>query len=226
MLFLRREVLAPGSKPLPLPESAEAPRTGPQEELKTLPNPFSVGFAPPPQKEQRPTSRRTFELRASHAVSLDGQAQENHYLKWKPGETWVMLVAGDLKGLPSAREIASARLIFPVVRGHAKAATKVGVTALTRPFQEGKPFDFKGLGDLAGTVIVPRQPGEADYNPPKPFAADVTRAIKQIASGESPFRGFGLRVVQDRGVDEGYITRVDLAKAARLQLELEVYDRK
>ncbi len=226
MLFLRREVLAPGSRPLPLPEDAQTPDQKPAGELKTLPNPFTVGCTPPPAKVQRLTSWRTIELRASHAVSLDGQAQENHFLKWKPGETWVMLVGGDLKGLPSAREIAAARLLFPVVRGHAKAATRIGVTALNAPFQEGQAFDFKQLGDVAGTAIVPRQPGETDYNPPKAFAADVTRAVKQIASGEKPFRGFALRVVQDRGVDEGYIVRIDLPKGARLQLELEVYEGK
>jgi hypothetical protein len=49
MLFVRREVLAPGSKPLPLPEGAEAPSASRPEELKTLPNPFTVGIAPPPR---------------------------------------------------------------------------------------------------------------------------------------------------------------------------------
>jgi len=50
MLFLRREVLAPSSKALPLPAGAETAKTGAEEELKTLPNPFSVGFAPPPKR--------------------------------------------------------------------------------------------------------------------------------------------------------------------------------
>lgn len=196
------------------------------DELKTLPNPFTVGIAPPPKKVLRPTSRRTIELRGSHAVSQDGQVQENHYLKWKPGETWVLLIGGELKDLPPARDIAEARLTFPVVRGHAKAATKVGVTLLAAPIQEGKPYDFKNLGDVQGTGVVARQPGDAEYNPPKTFAVDLTRAVKQIAAGEMQFRGFALRVVQDRGVDEGYVTRVDLPKNARMQLELEVYEKK
>jgi hypothetical protein len=55
MLFLRREVLAPGSKPLPLPEGAETPKPSPPAELKTLPNPFTVGIAPPPAHSARPT---------------------------------------------------------------------------------------------------------------------------------------------------------------------------
>lgn len=45
MLFVRREVLAPGAKPLPLPEDAVEAKVGPDEELKTLPNPFATGLA-------------------------------------------------------------------------------------------------------------------------------------------------------------------------------------
>jgi len=43
MIFVRREVLAPNAKPLPLPENAQQPKAGPDDELKTLPNPFLVG---------------------------------------------------------------------------------------------------------------------------------------------------------------------------------------
>jgi len=43
MLFLRREVLAPGSKPMPLPKGAVEPKMGSNDTLKTLPNPFLVG---------------------------------------------------------------------------------------------------------------------------------------------------------------------------------------
>lgn len=43
MIFLRREVIAADAKPLPLPENAQQPKMGPDDELKTLPNPFLVG---------------------------------------------------------------------------------------------------------------------------------------------------------------------------------------
>jgi hypothetical protein len=49
MLFIRREVLAAGAKPLPLPEGAEEPAVASDRELPTLPNPFTVGF--PPRKK-------------------------------------------------------------------------------------------------------------------------------------------------------------------------------
>jgi len=224
MLFLRREVLAPGSKPLPLPENAAQPQAGPNDELKTLPSPFTVGFAPPPQQVVRKTTTLKRELRASHTVSLDGQALDNHFIKWKEGETWVMLISGALGDLPPAKRIAAARLVFPVIRGNVKAATKVGVSLLNAPCEAGKPYDFKNLGDVLGTCVIPRQPGEAAYDPPKTFAAEITRAIKKLAAGEAKFSGFALRTVPDRGVDEGYIVRFDMPAKARVDLELDVYE--
>jgi hypothetical protein len=50
MLYLRREVLAPGAASLPLLEGARVPKVGLGEELLTLPNPFTVGIAPPPKR--------------------------------------------------------------------------------------------------------------------------------------------------------------------------------
>src|SRR5262249_20323578 len=44
MVFLRREVLAPGLEPLPLPEGARPAVAGPDEELKSLPSPFLTGI--------------------------------------------------------------------------------------------------------------------------------------------------------------------------------------
>ena len=225
MLFVRREVLAPGAKPLPLPEGAEAPKPVAAKDLKTLPNPFTVGLVPPPKQAVRPTTKRTILLHAGPAVSLDGKVEENHFLKSKKGETWVMRVNGDLNGLPAAAEIADANLVIPVTHGHDKAATKVGVSLLSAASQKSEALDFKNLGGLVGTVIVPIQPNGADYNPPKDFVVDVTRTIKRVASGEA-FHGFAVRVMQDRAVDDGYITRLDMPKDAEVKLELEVYERK
>jgi hypothetical protein len=47
MMFLRREVLAPSSAPLPLPQGAVAATVGPNDELISLPNPFLIGTEPP-----------------------------------------------------------------------------------------------------------------------------------------------------------------------------------
>ena len=50
MMFLRREVLAPSSAPLPLPQGAVAAKVGPNDELMSLPSPFLIGTKPPPVK--------------------------------------------------------------------------------------------------------------------------------------------------------------------------------
>jgi hypothetical protein len=51
MMFLRREVVAPGSAPLPLPDGVVEARLGPDEDLKPLPNPFLVGTEAPPASQ-------------------------------------------------------------------------------------------------------------------------------------------------------------------------------
>ena len=131
-----------------------------------------------------------------------------------------MLVGGELKGLPGLRDIAAARLCIPVVNAMAQAKTQVGVTLLRKPFQPNKPYDFKDLGGIVGTVNVPKQaqPGPAKY-----FKIDVTRALKQIASGQLKYHGFAIRTKPNRSVDEGWTTRIDVTKEEPMYIELEVY---
>src|ERR1019366_2939668 len=107
-----------------------------------------------------------------------------------------------------------------------KAPTKLAVTLPTAMIEKNGPYDFKNLGDIVGTGVIPRQPTEAEYSPPKSFSVDVTRAVKMIAAGEAKFRGFAIRVIPDRSVDDGWTTRLDLPKAALMQLELDVYEKK
>jgi len=47
-LFLRREVVSAGGKPLPLPAGGHAPTPDKDDELQTLPNPYLIGTQPPP----------------------------------------------------------------------------------------------------------------------------------------------------------------------------------
>ena len=44
MLFVRREVVAPGASLMTLPEGAVTPKVSAAEDLRTLPNPFAVGI--------------------------------------------------------------------------------------------------------------------------------------------------------------------------------------
>jgi hypothetical protein len=50
MVFLRREVLAPGQKPMEVPAAPSVPTIGPDETLATLPNPWTIGIERPPAR--------------------------------------------------------------------------------------------------------------------------------------------------------------------------------
>jgi hypothetical protein len=52
MFFVRREVVPPNGKPLPLPENAQAPKMNADDELKTLPSPFLIGNDLPAEKKE------------------------------------------------------------------------------------------------------------------------------------------------------------------------------
>jgi hypothetical protein len=229
MLFVRREVLGPNQKPLPLPADAHEPRMGPQDELKTLPNPLLVGIQPPPARVVRPVKTVSLELTPGPFVTKSGQAAPGNLLRWPKNnqekvESVAYLVNGELKGLPPLKDLAEARLVFPLVRAHNKAPTKVGVTALQAPFEQGSAYDFSKLGDVLGTTIVPAHAEDAgDWDPPKVFKVDVTRALRSVINGEAKFHGFALRVVPDRGVDDGWTVRVQFPRQPRMTLEVDVY---
>lgn len=227
MLFVRREIVPAGSKPLSLPAGAVAPTRTPGDTLAELPNPFLMGTALPPVKVARPTVTRKIPLATRQVVGMKGEtAAPDQVLRWYKDNSlaWVMLVGGDIKDLPRPRDIAEARLVLPVTLGHEKAPTRLDVLALNRPFEAGRGYDFKDFGGAVGTTVVDRQPvGLAAYNPPKEFKADVTRYIKSLAAGEARFQGFALRIVPDRGVDDGWTVKAQLAQDRPVTLELDVY---
>jgi hypothetical protein len=229
MLFVRREVIAAGSKPLALPDKAQEPKRGPNDELKTLPNPFLIGSQPPPARLVRPTKTLTLDLKPGHFVTQAGDVPTSDFIKWpktaqEKVDAMAFLIGGELKGLPAVKDLAGARLVFPAVRAHAEAPTKVGVVALKAPFEAGRKYDFANLGDLLGTVVVPKLGKDApDWNPPRELKVDVTRAVRAIAAGDAQFAGFALRVVPDRGVDEGWTVRIHIPRQPKIQLELDIY---
>jgi len=159
-----------------------------------------------------------------------GEISEEGALTWpkNPAEQGKVIEAavifdGDLKALPAGK-LAAARLVFPVISGHNKASGKVGAVFLPGPIEKGKPLDFKSLDTLAGTTTVPMQPGATpEYKPAKAFEIDVTRAVKAIASHEMPFHGIALRIVPDRGVDDGYTVRCTVPPTEKAYLDVDVY---
>jgi hypothetical protein len=226
MLFVRREVVAPNRRPLPLPKDAREPVLGPNDELKTLPNPLLVGTRPAPARAARPGKTRTLELTANGFATASGRAPEGDLLRWPKNDrekvdAVAYLIGGELTGLPALKDLAAARLVFPAAHAHDKAPTRVGVTALREPFAAGKPFDFGTLGEVVDTALVPKE--EAAWPAPKAVKLDVTRAVRAAIIGDAKFHGFGLRVVPDRGVDDGWTVRVQVPKRPKVVLEIDVY---
>ena len=230
MMALRREVLAPGSAPAPLPAGAVEAKTNPGDELMALPNPFLAGTEAPPTMKQRAVTKLQIPLQYVQFVNEQGEATSKGTLRWPKnrGEdgkviAGAVLVNGELKGLP-AKGLAAARLVVPVTQGHTKAPGKLGVVFLKKPIETGKPPAVKELTDVAGTTIIPKQPDDpAEYKPAKPFILDVTRPIKAVASGEMKFNGLALRIVPDRGIDDGYTVRCDISPTEKIYLEVEIY---
>ena len=89
---------------------------------------------------------------------------------------------------------------------------------------KGKACDFKELENITGTTVIPMQPaGEAEYKPAKEFGIDVTSAVKAIARGEAKFNGLGLRIVPERGIDDGWTVRCLISPGAGAYLEVDTF---
>lgn len=230
MMFLRREVIAPGSKPLPLPVAVVEANVGPDDELMTLPNPFLVGTETPPPIKPRAVKTTQFPLKYVHYVDEKGEVSNHGTLRWPKnrGEdgkvlAGAVIVMGELAGLP-AKGLAAARLCVPVAQAHNKAAGKLGAVFLKQSVEPGKACDVKALVETAATTILPKQPDDVpEDKPAKFFVIDVTRAIKGVASGETKFHGLALRMVPDRGTDEGWTILCDVSTADQVYLEVDEY---
>lgn len=230
MVFLRREIIAPGAAPQPLPPGALNAKPAPREELVALPNPFLVGTEIPAPVKARTVKTRQIPLSYVQYVDDQGGVSKQGTLRWPKNQGEVgkviagaVILAGELKDLP-AKGLAAARLFVPVIQAHNKAPGKLGVVFLKRAVNSGQACDFKGLTDTVGTIILPKQPDDLpEYKPAKLFTIDVTRAVKAVAAGETPFNGLALRMVPDRGTDEGYTIRCDVSPTDKIYLELDIY---
>jgi hypothetical protein len=230
MMFLRREVIAPGSTPQPLPAGAVPAQVGPDEELMTLPNPFLVGAEPPPVIQPRAVRTSRLPLAYLYYVNENGETSPQGTLRWPKNRAeagkvvaGAVIVTGDLTGLP-AKGLAAARLFVPVTQTHNKAPARLGVVFLRQTVRPGQSFDLKALGEPVGTTILPKQPDDTpQFTPARYFAVDVTRACRALAAGETTFHGLALRLVPDRGVDDGWTVRCDVSPTDKLYLEVDVY---
>lgn len=230
MLFVRREVLAPNQQPLPLPEGAQPPETKPGDELKTLPNPLLAGTQPPPERPQRPVTTTTITLPAGHFDDKSGELPTTEFLKWPKTANenvpaLAYLIGGNLPELPPLKDLAAARLVIPVTRAHPKAPAKLGVVSLRESPKPGQPYDFSNLGDVVGTAIVPPLADDApSWSPPREATIDVTRYLRSMLLSQSKHHGFALRVIPDRGVDDGWTVRIHLPGTPGIRLEVDRYE--
>ena len=100
---------------------------------------------------------------------------------------------------------------------------QVAAVALNARFEGGKPFDFAKLGRTAGTTIVRQGNGPGDpFVPPRRYEIDITRLVRGWSKGE-PQNGVALRIVPNRGVDDGWTVRFTPAKDKPLELLIATY---
>lgn len=232
MLFVRREIIAPKQVPLPWPENAKIAQPAAASELQTLPDPLLTGIEAPPAKVARATKRQRIELTGGRLVAANGAAPPSDFLRWPKNanekvEPTAYVIGGELdaKRLPPLAALASARLVVPVSQAHDKAPTKLGVTALRKAFVANEAFDFAQLGDVQATAVVPKLDANVSgWNPPREVKLDVTRYVRSLILNEGKFHGFALRVVPDRGVDDGWTVRIGLPREAKVTLEVEAYE--
>jgi hypothetical protein len=195
-----------------------------------LPNPFLAGTETPPAIQTRAVKTTQIPLTYLHYVDEQGEVSHRGTFRWPKnrGENGKVLagaviLTGNLKDLP-AKGLAAARLFVPVTQAHNKAAGKLGLVFLKPAVTPGKIRDVAELGDTAATVILPKQPEDMpEYQPARWFALEVTRPIKAVASGAATFNGLALRMVPDRGTDEGWTIRRDLSPNDPIYLEVDVY---
>ncbi len=224
MAFLRREVLAKGSKPQPTPVAPSQPTLKDSETLATLPFPFNVGTQPPVPKPPRPTEKAVRELTNVTYVDKKGTSYDHHWLKWHKDNSnpYIMLVSGDLSNLPGKDSIAAAQLVFQVSDAHEKANMQVGAVVLKAPFEKGKAYDFRNLGANLGTTVVRSSKGKGPFDPPLTYEIDVTKALRRWAGGEKAY-GFAIRIFPNRSVDDGWTVRFTPAKDKVPQLVIKTF---
>jgi len=226
MLFLRREVLAPGQEPLPVPAPPSEQKVGAGERRATLPDPWLMGARPPESQPQRPTKTSVLAPTKVAYVSKQGETFDHQFIKWLKDDSnaWIMLVDFDPAKLPDAERFASAQLALYVHEAHDKAPMQVAAVMLAAPFEPGKSYDFAGLGQVVGTTVVDRGNGPgAPMVPPKRYQIDVTKAVRAWLRGE-PRHGLAVRIVPNRSVDDGWTVRFTPAREKPVELEINTYE--
>jgi len=223
MLFVRREVLSPGQSPSAVPVPPSTPQAGSNEELATLPVPWLIGTQLPPALPARATKSAVLPVKKVSFVTKKGEVFQHRFVKWLKdnSDAWVMLVDFGSDKLPKVENLASAKLVLYVEEAHEKAPMQVAALTLDAPFESQQPYDFAKLGQRVGSTVVQKGAG-GPISPPKRYEIDVTRAVRAWAGG-AKCCGLAVRIVPDRGVDDGWTVRFTPAKDKPAELEVAEY---
>lgn len=225
MVFLRREILAPGQSPMPLPVVPSIPRVGPGEQLITTPDPWTLGITPPSALPQRPVDTVVRAPTAVSYVSKQGEVYAHQFVKWlkDDSDAWVLLARFDSAKLPQSKDFSSARLVFHVEESHNKAPMQVGVAPLSAPFEAGRPFDLTKLGKVVGTTIVASGNGPGDpFIPARRYEIDISEQVRRWIKGERP-TAVALHIIPNRAVDDGWTVRFTPEKQRPIQMEISTF---
>ena len=225
MLFVRREVLAPGEAPREVPAGASAPAVGPNDVLAALPNPWMIGTTKPPSQPDRPSRTTLLPATKTSYVSMQGEVFGHQFVKWLKdnSDAWILLAGFDREKLPAAERLAAAKLVLYVEEAHNKAPMQAAAVALEGAFEPGKPYDFSKLGKTVGWTIVQKGGGPgAPFDPPRRYEIDVTREVRRwVRDGKFP--GLAVRIVPNRGIDDGWTVRFTPAREKPVELEIATY---
>jgi hypothetical protein len=223
MLFVRREVLLPGQAPAVVPAPPSTPKVGANEKLATLASPWLIGTQLPPAVPARPTTSAVLPASKVAYVTKKGEVFQHQFVKWlkDDSDAWVMLVDFGADKLPKPDELASAKLVLYVEEAHEKAPMQVAAVMLDAPFEPEQPYDFAKLGQNVGSTVVQKGVG-GPISPPKRYEIDVTRAVRAWAGG-AKCHGLAVRIVPNRGVDDGWTVRFTPAQHKPAELEVATY---
>ena len=222
MVFLRRELLAPGQAPAEAPAPPSTPSVKAGETLATLPNPWTMGVRPPAALPQGPTESVSLIPERLSYVGSNGEVADHHALRWpkENKDCWVLLLDFDTTKLPTADAFREAKLTLAVRESHDKAPAQAAAVLVDANFKASAPFNFAGLGRTVGTAVVEKGNGPGTpFDPPRTYTLDVSPAVRAwIKDGRS--HGLGVRIVPNRAVDDGWTVRFTLDKQQPAKLEI------
>lgn len=156
-------------------------------------------------------------------MSKKGEVFKHQFIKWLKDNSnaWIMLVDFDTATLPKVDDLAAARLVLYVEEAHDKAPMQAAAVMLDAPFEPDQPYDFSKLGQNVASTIIQKGTGSRQ-TPPRRYEIDVSRALRAWARGTKPC-GLAVRIVPNRGVDDGWTVRFTPARDKPVELEIATY---